>query len=782
MVFPMNHRTNLQGMDILVLSPTPTYPLDQGNRKRVYSVCRQFQERGARIHFLHYPLEWVAGIPGESLRQMSQQWDSFYQVPPTRPLHAEAEGEDHRIDEWWDYGIGDYLRWLFSHRYFDAFVVNYPYLSKAFEYAPSHVYRILDTHDRFTGRRQLLEAQGIGREYFHTTQDQEAIALQRSDLIWAIKEQEEDFFRQISPTPVCTLHHIEPQNPIGRVLTPEDEDYLVLGNIGVRNSINVQNAKAFIHNVLPKFRKYLAPIKIKFAGGMCTDLQEFAGRGGIELMGWVESVESFYAAIDAIVVPMTFSTGLKIKAVEALTTGLPIVAHKHAMEGIPINHSFQACQSLDEIAEACLELAYDRSLLKDLAGATKTSYRQMHDRVERSTLWTIGKMLKGRSLIAIVLNEQFFEENSPAREHAIQTIYYLKHLGDLVYYVDAPLTKKRAAAFKYHNIIGKIVLSPEAAKASGLEDSREAEALLGVACAVSSLEEFCTPRQILCLWLLDVPTQLQSGIASALRSIPVYVRTDVLRSHCQEKGDIQILLSLLKEFRNLTLVSCSLSALSGEGDLLPHARTAVVPYWRQLPDRFGGSWQSAAPPFILAHRSTMVFAYAVWKVCTRLFPAELYPAVFMAGGDAVEILPGETWQGDSQWVAAMADEGELLDRLGDRRPQFVLDLSGNCPQFAIACETFKRAGVPMIIPNCEGSSWLAAMQKNSVFRPVSVFDLISLLGRLVMDESYLAELEEEMRNRSASEYANDAGWSRIWRELTQHKQMSSLVAEFNLAA
>ncbi len=51
----------------------------------------------------------------------------IYQVPPTRPLHAEAEGEDHRIDEWWDYGIGDYLRWLFSHRYFDAFVVNYPY-------------------------------------------------------------------------------------------------------------------------------------------------------------------------------------------------------------------------------------------------------------------------------------------------------------------------------------------------------------------------------------------------------------------------------------------------------------------------------------------------------------------------------------------------------------------------------------------------------------------------------------------------------------------------------
>ncbi len=100
----------------------------------------------------------------------------------------------------------------------------------------------------------------------------------------------------------------------------------------------------------------------------------------------------------------------------------------------------------------------------------------------------------------------------------------------------------------------------------------------------------------------------------------------------------------------------------------------------------------------------------------------------------------------------------------------------------IGRETFKRAGVPMIIPNCEGSSWLAAMQKNSVFRPVSVFDLISLLGRLAMDESYLAELEEDMRNRLALEYANDAGWSRIWREVTQHKQMSSLTNELSWAA
>ena len=772
-------RTHLQGMDILVLSPTPTYPLNQGNRKRVYSVCRQLKERGARVHFLHYPLEWVAGIDGEAMQAMSQQWDSFYQVPPTRPLHAEAQGEDHLIDEWWDYAIGDYLRWLFSHRYFDAFVVNYTYLSKAFEYAPSHVYRILDTHDRFTGRRQLLAAQGIGREYFHTTQDQEAIALERADLVWAIKEQEEDFFREIASSSVGTLHHIEPQISITRQRSPEDEDYLVLGNIGVRNSINVENAKGFLRAVLPKFRKYLAPIKIKFAGSLCVDLQEFAWRGGVELMGWVETVESFYEAIDAIVVPMTFSTGLKIKAVEALTTGLPIVAHKHAMEGIPTNHPFQACESLDEIAEACLELAYDRGLLKDLAGATATSYRQMDDRVESGMEWTIGKMLKGRSLIVIVLNEEFFDEKSLAREQAIQTIYYFKHLGDVVYYVDAPLSKKRAKAFQYHNIIGKIVLSPEAAEASGLTDCNEADTLWGMPCTVSTLEEFCSRRQVLCLWMLDVPAQLQRGISQVLARVPVYVRTDVLGSHCRERGEMATLLSQLQGFRNITLVNCELSGLAGERELLPQAKTAVVPYWKQLPDNLGNRWQEKKEKiFILATPSTLTFAYGVWKACMQLFST--CPPVFVAG--TAQMGSAQTWQGDRQWVEAVADDGELLDGFADGRPRFVVDLSGNSPKFAIGRETWKRGGVPIITPNAQSAGWLAAMQTTSILQPVSVRDLVSLLGRLASDEGYLGMLEEQMRERVAAEYANDAGWSRIWREVTQHKQMSRLTHELSWAA
>ncbi|MGK7914525.1 MAG: hypothetical protein AB4038_03130, partial [Prochloraceae cyanobacterium] len=151
----LNDKSSLAGVDILILSPTPTYPLDFGNRKRIYEICRQFKERGAKIHFLHYPGEWRSKTPYDAMLKMHHQWDSFHLVPPTRYLHQASEGEDHTIDEWWDYAIGDYLKYLFQRNYFDVFLINYTYLSKAFEFAPNHVYKILDTHDQFSDRRKL---------------------------------------------------------------------------------------------------------------------------------------------------------------------------------------------------------------------------------------------------------------------------------------------------------------------------------------------------------------------------------------------------------------------------------------------------------------------------------------------------------------------------------------------------------------------------------------------------------------------------------------------------
>lgn len=762
-----NDKSNLDGVEILVLSPTPTYPLNYGNRKRIYYVCRQLQDRGAKIHFLHYPGEWHSKTPYNAIEKMTQQWDSFHLVPPTRHLHQESQGEDHTIDEWWDYSIGDYLKYLFQRNYFDAFIVNYPYLSKALEFAPRHVYKILDTHDKFSDRRQLLASNSISPEFFYTTPEQEAIALNRANLVWAIKKQEAEFFNSIANTPTITLPHIEPERKVSRKYLTVDEEYLVLGMIGGRNSINVRNTQAFIEQAMPKFRKYLAPIKIKLAGSMCDDLRDLEGTPGIELMGRVEEVEDFYAAIDLAVVPMTFSTGLKIKAVEALTAGLPLIAHKHALEGIPRTHPYHQCESIDQIVEHCIDIAFDPVVIPDLAEATQASYQAMEEEVNQGIDNTIKQFFQAKPYTIIILNEDFFQQKSYIYEHTVQTIYYLKHLTEIIYYVDTPINAQQAAAFEWHDVIGKVIFSPHVASILNLTD--EPNSSWNISYSVSSLELICQRRNVACIWMLNIPLELSNKIPDSLKDIPIYLRTDIIRNYYPNNDKFQLDLQPLLDFTNLTLVNCSLSALSQESYLINNSPTIIVPFWKQPPEQVRNYWSSANDDqtrvIILANLQLKSFSDLVWQLCINIFNDVLKPLVIM--GEQSEEFEAELEPKLKENTCSILD---LLSNLYGQnlKPSVVIDLCPNDLRFAFYRETLKRLGIPVIKPDGHpNGKWHNLIRKNSILQPSSTSELVTLLSKISREPDYLKNLQKEVNQNTAIAYANDSGWCKIWRKISQ---------------
>jgi hypothetical protein len=773
----------LEGLDILVLSPTPTYPLDKGNRKRIYAVCEQLRSRGARIHYLYYPQDWVSHLPNKAIGEMSKQWDSFHLVPSTRPLQTKSKEEDHSIDEWWDDSIGHYLKWLFSHYYFDAFIVNYTYLSNALEFAPKHVYRILDTHDKFTDRRILLESQGIAAEFFHTTREEEAIALRRADLVWAIKEEEALFFRKISDTAVSTLPHIEPYKAIKRIATDEDRDYLVIGMIGVNNSINVHNARSFVEQALPKFRNYLAPIKIRFAGTICDALTEYKERSGIELMGRIENVEDFYTSIDVAIVPMNFSTGLKIKAVEALTTGLPIVSHAHAFEGIPTTHPYHTCETFEQMADCCLELTYNRSKLQDLADATESTYHKMRQEVEGAMSDITWKIAKGKPYIIVIIPKEFFIEESLEYYHTLQTVDYFKHNYPLIYYIDTPIDAKSASLLKWRDIQSRIVLSPEALENSGVKDDLS----LGICFISSTLEQLCQNRRIAAIWMLSMPRELEQGIPRTVRNTPTYVRTDVMNFYGQEQTVIRPILESLKQFNKITLVNCHLKFLFQNQPVIPHAETAIVPYWRELLSQIRNKTPEKKA-VILAQLNRMEVAYSIWNMCRELFETELESLVIIPEKPANKIeLTGENqddlWQKDKRFLDAVLSATEFLGdfKLFSQLPRVVIDISGEHLVFAPYRETIKRAAIPFIVPGGNVNSTLhTATVSSGILAPLSVFHMIELIAHFATDDEYLLDFTIHSLKSVNFEYSKDAGWTKIWQQLKRDLMMSDIMVGLTL--
>jgi len=372
----------------LVLSPTPTWPLNYGNRKRVYSICKRLQDNGFSIHFVHYASEgdWRESIPGVAADHMAEQWHRVDHVFPSVPLHTDPKGDVHHIDEWWDPALENHLQGLFSRAEYDLVWVNYTWLSRGLDLASGQAFKVLDTHDKFSGRDKLLSGNNINPEFFYTSESEELIALNRADLAIAIKSEEEAAFREMGyEGSLATILHVDAQVDSDR---PTDKSgFVTFGFIGANNNINLENITRFLKAAEGVFQRTLPPLKFKIAGSICDALTpkhiSAEVTPFVDLVGPLEEAEEFYDAVDVAVVPMEFSSGLKIKVGEAFSHGKALIAHEHAMEGYTPHHEYHECTSMASIAESMVRVAHESKELDTLERASRDAFAHHDNQIEQ---------------------------------------------------------------------------------------------------------------------------------------------------------------------------------------------------------------------------------------------------------------------------------------------------------------------------------------------------------------------------------------------------------------
>ncbi len=69
---------------------------------------------------------------------------------------------------------------------------------------------------------------------------------------------------------------------------------------------------------------------------------------GVEWLGHVEDLLPIYHATRAVVAPIFIGGGTKLKVLEALQFGLPVVAAPHAVEGLDAGHAIRIARTADE--------------------------------------------------------------------------------------------------------------------------------------------------------------------------------------------------------------------------------------------------------------------------------------------------------------------------------------------------------------------------------------------------------------------------------------------------
>lgn len=367
-------------MRVAVVSPYPVPPATNGATARIERLTSWILHRGHEIHFVWVPIAMYGADPVEVERNLTETWGGATIMPLVKHPDEPPQSKDWGIDDW----VGPEQRAPFQEAMAsfrpDVVLANYVFLSKFLDWAPTSALKYLDTHDRLS-RRQLYEEAGIAPGFFYTSEAEEIEACRRADVVLAIQDNEVGHFAA-SGTPVTVVGHPEPADYRS---DPVRESGLRIGAIAGHNKFNALAVDELIEalrrsDVLGRRgATFVIAGTLSHVGLLNGKYQELPE--GIEAVGMVEDLDSFYDSVDLVVNPITMGTGLKIKTIEALAKGKPLLSTSTGTDGIAIRTPYHDCADIPSLVQRLDMLLEDP--VRNLNAQANVS-RHVHSEYQRA--------------------------------------------------------------------------------------------------------------------------------------------------------------------------------------------------------------------------------------------------------------------------------------------------------------------------------------------------------------------------------------------------------------
>lgn len=315
--------TNSAAPRCLVVTFNRLMPADQGNARRIMQMVRLYKRQGFEVDLLYHNEE---GFDPALSHALSQEFGRVTVVRSRAPKHIQP-GHVCRIVDWYDRGLEAAARDMHRLRGYNVVHVNYVWYAPLLDQFGSDVIKVLDTHDVFGERRQKYTAAGMKPQWFSTTYADEDSALRRADAALAIQKEEAAELAARGHRNILYLPYVEPAL---RSFEPRGGGRpLTFGYLGSGNDWNILSMAEFLGKVQARGVPFPHPIVV--AGGICRHVREGAG---VIKLGFVQELHTFYDAIDIALNPMVGGTGLKIKTVEPLCYGKPVLTTLPGAQGL----------------------------------------------------------------------------------------------------------------------------------------------------------------------------------------------------------------------------------------------------------------------------------------------------------------------------------------------------------------------------------------------------------------------------------------------------------------
>ena len=156
------------------------------------------------------------------------------------------------------------------------------------------------------------------------------------------------------------------------VLTPYYDNYSYISRKKSKNYIiffgamnreeNWKSALWFHDNVMPKINDL--PIEFLIVGGNPVKELMNINKGKTRVLGYVKDVGTLFSEALCMVCPLLLGAGVKVKVIEGMSSGMPVLANKIAIEGIDAEDKkeFLLCSNPDEYEEGIREIYFSKKM------------------------------------------------------------------------------------------------------------------------------------------------------------------------------------------------------------------------------------------------------------------------------------------------------------------------------------------------------------------------------------------------------------------------------------
>jgi glycosyltransferase involved in cell wall biosynthesis len=373
-------------MRLLSLSPHRIYPPRHGTATREFHLARELAARHevTVVGFVNAGGEMIASRPQLPFAYVELPWSPVRSGRLARwfrrfgMLQLSGASPENRAK----------LREIIENRGIEAAIVqNLPLVDLLPELCGVPIVWVEDgifsdlRHPSLKSDRNLYRRIQDWLEYFRWRR-LEAWARRKAEVLIAVSEPEAEILRRrlrgmrplvVVPNAVNVADFSDtPRHPLGAQAL----------FVGSRWYANIEALEFFVRKVMPRVRERVPQFRLVVAGEVCGSRELRLGDvDALHMAGFVEDLRPLYAAAAVFVAPLLRGHGTRIKILEAMAAGVPVVSTAKGAEGLdlePGKHLLVASDP-DAFAAAVVRLIEDRDLAGRISADARDAVRARYD-------------------------------------------------------------------------------------------------------------------------------------------------------------------------------------------------------------------------------------------------------------------------------------------------------------------------------------------------------------------------------------------------------------------